>query len=71
VDYDPCGWLGPDHSNSAGEPYKWEVVSNKSIYDFVTDGFELKAVAYDTSVLGRRADTPDCPLFPTEEYGLD
>jgi len=43
---------------SEGQPHKWEAVVNKSVYDFVADGFELKSVAYDTSVLGPQSDSP-------------
>src|SRR5947208_7195259 len=48
---------------SEGQPHKWEAVANKSMYDFVADGFELKAVAYDTSVMGPQSDMPDVHYF--------
>jgi hypothetical protein len=48
---------------SEGQPHKWEAVTNKSMYDFVADGFELKSVAYDTSVLGPQSDSPDVHYF--------
>jgi hypothetical protein len=48
---------------SEGQPHKWEAVPNKSMYDFVTEGFELKSVAYDTSVLGPQTDAPDVHYF--------
>jgi hypothetical protein len=48
---------------SEGQPHKWEVVSNQSLYDFVANGFELKSVAYDTSVLGPQSDSPDVHYF--------
>jgi hypothetical protein len=32
---------------SEGQPHKWEVVSNQSMYDFVANGFELNSVAYE------------------------
>lgn len=48
---------------SEGQPHKWEAVTDKSMYDFVADGFELKAVAYDTSVLGPQSDAPDVHYF--------
>ena len=48
---------------SEGQPHKWEAVTNKSMYDFVADGFELKSVAYDTSVLGPQSDLPDVHYF--------
>src|ERR1700719_3205394 len=44
---------------SERQPHKWEVVSNQSLYDFLANGFELKSVAYDTSVLGPQSDSPD------------
>ena len=48
---------------SEGQPHKWEVVSDQSMYDFVANGFELKSVAYDTSVLGPQSDSPDVHDF--------
>jgi hypothetical protein len=48
---------------SEGQPHKWEAVTNKSMYDFVADGFELKSVAYDTSVSGPQSDSPDVHYF--------
>jgi hypothetical protein len=48
---------------SEGHPHKWEVVNNQSMYDFVSHGFELKSVAYDTSVLGPQSDSPDVHYF--------
>ena len=48
---------------SEGQPHKWEAVPNKSMYDFVTEGFELKSVAYGTSVLGPQTDAPDVHYF--------
>ena len=48
---------------SEGQPHKWEAVTSKSMYDFVADGFELKSVAYDTSVLGPQSDSPDVHYF--------
>jgi hypothetical protein len=48
---------------SEGQPHKWEAVTDKSMPDFVADGFELKAVAYDTSVLGSQSDSPDVHYF--------
>ena len=32
---------------SEGQPHKWEVLSNQSMYDFVSYGFELNSVAYE------------------------
>jgi hypothetical protein len=52
---------------STGEPHKWVAISNKSMYDFVADGFELKAVVYDASVLGQHADSPDVHYFPKKD----
>lgn len=48
---------------SEGQPHKWEAVTDKSMYDFVSEGFELKSVAYDTSVLGPQSDSPDVHYF--------
>jgi hypothetical protein len=48
---------------STGEPHKWVAVSDKSMYDFVANGFELKAVVYDTSAIGPHADSPDVHYF--------
>jgi hypothetical protein len=48
---------------SEGRPHKWEAVPDKSMYDFVAEGFELKSVAYDTSVLGPETDAPDVHYF--------
>jgi hypothetical protein len=48
---------------SEGQPHKWEAATNKSMYDFVADGFELKSVTYDTSVLGPQSDSPDVHYF--------
>jgi hypothetical protein len=33
------------------------------MYDFVANGFELKSVACDTSVLGPQSDSPDVDDF--------
>jgi hypothetical protein len=57
-----AGYLHARQS-SEGQPHKWEAVTNKSMYDFVADGFELKSVAYDTSVLGPQSDSPDVHYF--------
>lgn len=56
---------GPLHAEqlSEGHPHKWEAVTNRSMYDFIADGFELKSVAYDTSVLGPQSDSPDVHYF--------
>ena len=55
---------------SEGQPHKWEVVSNQSMYDFVANGFELKSVAYDTSVLGPQSDSPDVHYFLQKGHDL-
>ncbi len=55
---------------SEGQPHKWEVVSNQSMYDFVANGFELKSVAYDTSVLGPQSDSPDVHYFLQKRHDL-
>ncbi len=47
---------------SEGQPHKWEVVANKSLYDFVASGFELKSVAYEASPAGPQSD-PDVHYF--------
>jgi hypothetical protein len=46
---------------SEGHPHKWQAV-NQSMADFVADGFELKAVVYDTSQTPRGAP-PDVHYF--------
>ena len=48
---------------SEGQPHKWEAAPDKSMYDFVAEGFELKSVAYDNSVLGPQTDVPDVHYF--------
>jgi hypothetical protein len=55
---------------SEGQPHKWEVVSNQSLYDFLANGFELKSVAYDTSVLGPQSDSPDVHYFLQKRHDL-
>jgi len=55
---------------SEGQPHKWEVVNNQSMYDFVSHGFELKSVAYDTSVLGPQSDSPDVHYFLQKGHDL-
>jgi hypothetical protein len=42
-----AGRASPASRLSEGHPDKWEVVSNQSIDDFVTNGFELNSMAYD------------------------
>src|SRR5258707_9415047 len=55
---------------SEGQPHKWEVVSNQSMYDFVANGFELKSVAYDTSALGPQKRFAGRPLLSVETHDL-
>jgi hypothetical protein len=55
---------------SEGQPDKWEVVGNQGMYDFVANGFELKSVAYDTSVLGPQSDSPDVHYFLQKRHDL-
>ncbi len=55
---------------SEGQPHKWEVVNNQSMYDFVTHGFELKSVTYDTTVLGPQSDSPDVHYFLQKGHDL-
>jgi hypothetical protein len=46
---------------SEGRPHKWVAVE-KSLADFVADGFELKAVVYDSSETEPKAE-PDVHYF--------
>jgi hypothetical protein len=46
---------------SEGHPHKWVVV-DKSLADLVAEGFELKAVIYDTAETGAQAE-PDVHYF--------
>src|SRR6516164_1922347 len=46
---------------SEGHPHKWLAVE-KSLADFVADGFELRTVVYDTSETNPRAE-PDVHYF--------
>src|SRR5579864_2591004 len=46
---------------SEGHPHKWVAVE-KSLADFVTAGFELKSVVYDTSQTGPKGE-PDVYYF--------
>jgi len=55
---------------SEGQPHKWQVVANLSMHDFVADGFELKSVAYGTSVLGPQSDSPDAHYFLQQGHDL-
>ena len=46
---------------SEGHPHKWLAVE-RSLADFLGEGFELKSVAYDTSETGPNAE-PDVHYF--------
>lgn len=49
--------------SSEGHPHKWETVQ-KGMPDFLNDGFELKAVVYDTAETGGKPDLlPDVHYF--------
>ena len=70
----PAIWLGvtiataaygqqaPDQPSSSGHPHKWQAVE-KSMADFLSDGFELKAVVYDGSESGPPPALPDVHYF--------
>jgi hypothetical protein len=47
---------------SEGRPHKWVTVE-KSLIDFLGEGFELKAVVYDTSEIGAKPAVPDVHYF--------
>jgi hypothetical protein len=48
---------------SEGHPHKWVAVE-KSMVDFLGDGFELKAVVYDTTETGAKPEqVPDVHYF--------
>lgn len=47
---------------SEGHPHKWETVE-KGMVDFLDDGFELKAVVFDTSEKGGKTDPPDVHYY--------
>jgi len=46
---------------SEGHPSKWQV-TDKSLYDLVSDGYKLVSVVYDTAATGP-TDTPDVHYF--------
>lgn len=46
---------------SEGHPHKWQT-TDKSLYDFVVDGYTLVSVAYDTSATEPKAE-PDVHYF--------
>jgi hypothetical protein len=62
----PVLWLAAPSAvaqpSSEGHPHKWETV-DKSMVDFLDEGFELKAVVYDTSEKGAKSDLPDVHYF--------
>ena len=51
----------PAQPTSEGRPHKWLAVE-KSLTDFVADGFELKTVVYDTSETSAKSE-PDVHYF--------
>ena len=55
--------LGPAQAepSSEGHPHKWETVE-KGMPDFLSDGFEVKAVVYDAAETGAK-DLPDVHYF--------
>ena len=46
---------------SEGHPHKWQTI-DKSLYDLVTDGYQLVTVVYDGAATGP-TDTPDVHYF--------
>jgi hypothetical protein len=56
----------PAQPTSEGRPHKWLAVE-KSLTDFVADGFELKTVVYDTSE-NQREIRAGCALFLAERH---
>ena len=52
----------PAQPTSEGHPHKWQPV-DKSMVDFLNDGFELKAVVYDAAELGPKPDLADVHYF--------
>ena len=48
--------------SSEGHPHKWETVQ-KGMPEFLNDGFDLKAVVYDTVETGAKPDLPDVHYF--------
>ena len=46
---------------SEGHPHKWETV-DRSMADFLNDGFEVKSVVYDTAETGVK-ELPDVHYF--------
>jgi len=58
----PMAQTAAPSPTSEGHPHKWQPV-DKSMVDFLNDGFELKAVVYDTAELGPKPDLPDVHYF--------
>lgn len=56
-----AGGVWAQQPSSEGHPHKWQAVE-KSMVDFLTDGFELKTVVYDTSETAPKAE-PDVHYF--------
>jgi hypothetical protein len=61
--------LAADEPKSEGHPHKWVVVE-KSMYDLVSDGFDLITVAYDTSSVGPKMEPPDVHYFLQKEHEI-
>ena len=55
------GGRGSAQPTSEGQPHKWVAVE-KSLADFVADGFELKTVVYDASLTNPKSE-PDVHYF--------
>jgi hypothetical protein len=53
---------------SQGHPHKWQAVE-QSMADFIADGFQLKAVAYDTSQVPQGGQ-PDVHYFLQKDTQL-
>lgn len=47
---------------SEGHPHKWQAVE-KSMVDFLNDGFDLKTVVYDPSAADPKSGTPAVHYF--------
>ena len=63
-----CGLLlWPESARAAdptseGHPHKWQAVE-KSLVDYVNDGFDLKSVVYDPSAADPKTGTPAVHYF--------
>lgn len=53
---------GAQQPSSEGHPHKWQTVE-KGMVDFLNDGFDLKAVVYDTVETGAKPELPDVHYF--------